>query len=169
MNSDSETIQILDEGLNELVRKYPPQTPHSNAAHYLGTSLQQDNATMTDILLQVNTETGQFAILNDDDEEIYSAVVEEWIENGDKEDNPDTDTALVNAARTLKRYIRAHKDELDNLSLLKPYSFILVDADKESVEELYIVDDETIVLDDNSLMKGLDEDLDNFFQKLMEE
>lgn len=39
MNSDSETIQILDEGLNELVRKYPPQTPHSNAAHCLGTPL----------------------------------------------------------------------------------------------------------------------------------
>lgn len=158
MSTDSETRQILDEGFREIVRKYSPQ---------------QDNATMTDILLQVNTDTGLFTILNDDDEEIYSAVVEEWIDNGSEEDADDdaadSDAALVRAGHTLKQYIRAHKDELDNLSLLKPYSFILVDADKETVEELYLSDDKTIVIDQTTLMKGLDEDLDNFFQKLMKE
>ncbi len=154
MSTDSETHLILDEGFKEIARRYPPQ---------------QDSTTMTDILLQVNTETGLFTILNDDDEEIYSAVVEDWIENGAEEDNPDTDTAMIRAAHTLKHYIRAHKEQVDNLSLLKPYSFMLVDADKESVEELYLVDDETIVLDQSTLMKGLDEDLDNFLQKLMKE
>lgn len=154
MSIDSETRQILDEGFGEILRKYPPF---------------QENATMTDILLQVNTDTGLFTILNDDDDEIYSAVIEEWIENSAEEENPDSDTAMIRAGHALKQYIRNRKEELSNLSLLKPYSFVLVDADKESVEELYLVDDDTIVLDQSTLMQGLDEDLDNFFQKLMKE
>ena len=52
------------------------------------------------------------------------------------------------------------------MSILKPFSFVLEDEDKESLEELYLVDDETVIFDPE-LMKGLDEDLDAFLKQLL--
>lgn len=194
MSYQSETRQILDEGFGEIIKRYPPAETVSSDD---GIDVPQPELTMTDILLQVNTDTGQFSILNDDEEEIYSSIVEEWIDGGDADEDgapadtgtddngnsaddyePDEDDdadssshseILKKAARTLKKYIRAHRRQLDNLSLLKPYSFLLVDDDKETVEELYLVDDKMIVVDSGSLMKGLDKDLDDFYKKLMKE
>ena len=51
---------------------------------------------------------------------------------------------------------------------MKPYSFVLVDEDKETLCDLYLVDDETVIVD-GELLKGLDEDLDDFLKKLLEE
>ena len=51
---------------------------------------------------------------------------------------------------------------------MKPYSFVLIDEEKETVAELLMVDDlETMFLNDN-LLKGLDEELDAFLKDLLE-
>ena len=54
------------------------------------------------------------------------------------------------------------------MSILKPFSFVLENDDKESVAELYLVDDETVIIDPD-LMEGLDEDLDAFLEKLLKD
>ena len=54
------------------------------------------------------------------------------------------------------------------MSILKPYSFVLEDDDRENLCELYLVDDDTVIIDEE-LMKGLDKDLDDFFAQLMKE
>ena len=51
---------------------------------------------------------------------------------------------------------------------MKPYSFVLVDDEHETVAELLLIDDETVMLDDG-LLKGLDEELDAFLKELLEE
>ena len=51
---------------------------------------------------------------------------------------------------------------------MKPYSFVLVDDDKETVSELLLVDDEDTMLLDDELLKGLDEELDAFLKNLLE-
>lgn len=51
---------------------------------------------------------------------------------------------------------------------MKPYSYVLEDDDKDSIAELYVVDDDTIIVG-GDLMDGLDEDLDHFFNQLMDE
>ena len=51
---------------------------------------------------------------------------------------------------------------------MKPYSFVLENDDKETVAELYVADDDTIIIG-GDLMEGLDKDLDNFFDSLMKE
>jgi hypothetical protein len=56
---------------------------------------------------------------------------------------------------------------LEGLSLLKPYSFVLVDDEKETVAELLLVDDDTLMLS-SELLEGLDEELDDFLKKLLE-
>ena len=59
-------------------------------------------------------------------------------------------------------------ETVDNLSILKPYAFVLEDEEKESVAELRVVDDDTVIID-SELMAGLDEDLNTFFENLMKE
>ena len=54
------------------------------------------------------------------------------------------------------------------MSILKPYSFVLEDDDKETIEELYLVDDDTVILHEE-LMAGLDKDLDEFLEQLLKD
>ena len=54
------------------------------------------------------------------------------------------------------------------MGLLKPYAFVLEDDDKEPAGELYVVDDDTVIID-TELMADLDKDLDDFFDKLLKE
>ena len=55
------------------------------------------------------------------------------------------------------------------ICLLKPYSFVLVDADKETIADLMLVDDqETLLLHDGMLLEGLDDELDAFLKELLE-
>ena len=58
------------------------------------------------------------------------------------------------------------KDTIEQASILKPYSFVLEDDDKETVEELYLVDDDIVIID-TELMKDLDKDLNDFLEKLL--
>ena len=69
-----------------------------------------------------------------------------------------------------KRQVMTLKDEgaLDKLCLLKPYSFVLVDDEKETVAELLLMDEEETMLLSDELLKGLDEELDTFLKELLE-
>ena len=57
--------------------------------------------------------------------------------------------------------------DFDKVTILKPYSFVRVDEDKETVTELLLVDDDTMLVNDE-LLKGLDKELDDFLKELLE-
>ena len=57
--------------------------------------------------------------------------------------------------------------DFDKLTILKPYSFVLVDDEKETITELLLIDDDTLLVDDE-LLKGLDKELDEFLKELLE-
>ena len=58
--------------------------------------------------------------------------------------------------------------EFVSLPIMKPYSFVMVDSEKETLAELMIVDeDETLFLNDE-LLKGLDDELNAFLKDLLE-
>ena len=61
-----------------------------------------------------------------------------------------------------------YQQQIESMSILKPYSFVLEDEDHENLEELYVVDDDTVIIDEE-LMKGLDKDLTDFMNKLFAE
>ena len=54
----------------------------------------------------------------------------------------------------------------EQLSLLKPYSFVLEDDDCETVEELFVVDDDIAIIDPVNI-DTLDSDLDDFLENLL--
>ena len=121
-----------------------------------------EQTVVTDIHLQPDQPSGQLNIYNDDDEELANVMVEEWA-------TYDGDDFLENIEPGLRSILCRMKDagDFDKVTILKPYSFVLVDEDKETVTELLLVDDDTMLVNDE-LLKGLDKELDDFLKELLE-
>lgn len=118
--------------------------------------------TLSDIHIQPNCESGDLYIYDDDEMELAKETIEEWT-------NYQGDDFYLMVEKILKSILNRlnEEGEFEKLTLLKPYSFVLVDQDKETVAELLLVDDETLLVDDE-LLKGLDEELDTFLKNLLE-
>ena len=74
------------------------------------------------------------------------------------------------AEMALKKALNQLKESgtLNALKVLKPYSFVLVDAEKETVAELMLVDEDDTLFLSEELLKGLDEELNAFLKDLLE-
>ena len=130
------------------------------ASRYITT---EDKSEITDIHFLPKQENGELIIFNDDDKVLSRVVVAEWVEN-------DSPTFYEEVEKSLRLILEELKTEglLDKLCLIKPYSFVLVDDDKETVAELMLVDDADTLLLNDELLKGLDEELDAFLEDLLE-
>ena len=118
---------------------------------------------LTDIFMQANPQTGELLVFNDEDEILSSWLVPEWVDALPENFYEDAEVVLRKALNEL------HDEGLvDNLKLLKPYSFVLVDDDKETMAELMLVDDEETMLISGDLLQGLDEELNTFLKDLLE-
>lgn len=122
---------------------------------------KESDMPMTDIHLRASQDSGDLMAFDDDDNEISRCVISTWIEN--KSDN-----FYQEIAYTLRSELNRMKDTIDNLSIMKPFSFILEDDEKNNIAELYLIDDDLVMIGGN-LMQGLDEDLDNFLQNILKQ
>ena len=122
-----------------------------------------DETVVTDIHLQPNSESGELIIFDDDDQELSRTIINEWVEY-------ESDDFYTVVEPILRAEVEALKEsgKLENLCLMKPYSFVLVDEDKETVAELLLVDEDDTLLLNDELLKGLDEELDAFLKDLLE-
>lgn len=116
---------------------------------------------VTDIHLQPNQNSGDLIIFDDEDKELACISIEEWA-------NDDSDDFYEEMQHILQTLLSKLKEEgtFDRLPIMTPYNFVLVDEDKETVAELLIVDDDTLIVNDD-LLKGLDEELDTFLKDLL--
>lgn len=117
---------------------------------------------VTDIHIQPNQNSGEFCIFDDEDDELVNTIIDEWSAY-------ESDDFYENAERALRPILCRMKDsgEFDKLTILKPYSFVMVDEEKETITELLLVDDDTLLVNDE-LLKGLDKELDAFLKELLE-
>lgn len=116
---------------------------------------------MTDIHFRANQETGELVAFDDNDKEITRTVIEPWINNVD-------DDFYESITSTMRKSLEKLRSTIEGMSLIKPFSFVLEDEDKEAVAELYIVDGDTVIIDPD-MMPDLDKDLDDFLKKLLDE
>lgn len=121
----------------------------------------EETSVLTDIHVRVSQDSGELLAFDDDDKEITRCVVEQWIDNKDE-------NFYDEVAKILRELMRRNADLIDSLGILKPYSFVLEDDDKENLGELYLADDDTVIVG-GDLMEGLDSDLDSFFDDLLKE
>ena len=117
---------------------------------------------VTDIHLQANQNSGEFFLFDDDDQELANATIEEWM-------TYENDDFYENIERILSSLLCNMKNQgiFDKLTIMKPFSFVLVDDDKETIAELLLLDDDTLLVNEE-LLKGLDEELDAFLKDLLE-
>lgn len=122
-----------------------------------------DETVVTDIHLQPNSESGELIIFDDGDQELSRTIINEWVEY-------ESDDFYTVVEPILRAEVEALKEsgKLEKLCLMKPYSFVLVDEDKETVAELLLVDEDDTLLLNDELLKGLDEELDAFLKDLLE-
>ena len=122
-----------------------------------------DETVVTDIHLQPNSESGELIIFDADDQELSRTIINEWVEF-------EIDDFYTVVEPILRAEVEALKEsgKLEKLCLMKPYSFVLVDEDKETVAELLLVDEDDTLLLNDELLKGLDEELDAFLKDLLE-
>lgn len=145
MKLSDESTFLIDQCIKEII------------AHYAGKA----ESVITDIHFQPSCTSGELVVFNDEDEELAHVMIEEW--NG-----VDAASAMPEIEALLCRQIELHRKELESLSILKPYSLVLVDMDKETIKDLLLVD-EDLVLASNGLMEGLDQELDEFLRQLLAE
>lgn len=119
---------------------------------------------VTDIHLQPVNSSGELFIFDDNDEELACTTIEEWLTyDGDGVDfYRDIERILHTVLNRMKE-----SGNFDNLPIIQPYSFVLVDEDKETITDLLLIDDDTLLVNEE-LLKGLDEELDSFLKELLE-
>ncbi|MBQ7471944.1 MAG: hypothetical protein IJS97_05920 [Prevotella sp.] len=144
MNTSEQTTQQIQRAINKIALKFP----HDD-----------DTSVVTDIHLRAIQESGELLAFDDDETEINRCVIEEWINNTDE----DFYEKIIPILRT---ELRNMQEAVDKMGIMKPYSFVLENDDKENIAELYLVDDDLVILG-GDLMEGLDKDLDDFFNNLM--
>lgn len=146
MKASEQTTQQIERFLKKIAQKFP---------------LNEETSLVTDIHVRVSQESGEMVAFDDGDKEITRCVVEQWIVNNDEDFYESVHDILTTTFASMSK-------TLDNLGILKPYSFVLENDEKEGIAELYLADDDTIIIG-KDLMEGLDTDLDSFFDSLMKE
>ena len=146
MNTSEQTFQQIERAIRKIADKFP---------------VKEEASIMTDIHIRVTQETGEMVVYNDEEAEITRCIIEQWINNADN-------YFYDQIASVIRKCLTKHKDTIEQMSILNPFSFVLENDDKESVAELYLMDDETVIIDPD-LMEGLDEDLDAFLEKWLKD
>lgn len=125
---------------------------------------QEQEPVLTDISLRVFPHSGEIRFFDDEENELMRIVIPEWIKGSREEDFYQKVTPILQEAISGVR-----QEVIDNMSLLRPYSFVLQDEDGETLSDLYLVDDQETMILSGSLLEGLDDDLNTFFENLMKE
>lgn len=148
MEITEQTILQVERFIKKVAQKFP-------------TVEESEASLLTDIHIRVSQDSGEMLAFDDDDVEITRCVVEQWIDYKDE-------NFYDEIADCLRGLLRKNAEIIDNLGLLKPYSFVLEDDDKQHLGELYLADDDTIILG-GDLMQNLDQDLDGFLDELLKD
>ncbi len=115
---------------------------------------------VTDFYVYVDGNSGDVTIMDDDDKALARVHILEWEGENDEE-------VFEKELRSILAGMHDNGD-FDNLNISKPYSFVLTNEDHQSIVDLLIVDDDTVILSED-LLKGFDEEMDDFLKKLLEE
>ena len=146
MNTNEQTTQKIERFLGKIIQKFPEDA---------------ESGVMTDLHIKVVQDSGELLAFDDDEQEITRCVVDQWIDNKDDDFYPQV-------AQLLREAIVSMKDKMENLGIMKPYSFVMENDEGEHVSELYVVDDDTVIIG-GDLMQGLEKELDDFLDRLLDE
>lgn len=144
MNATQQTVQQVERALKKIIAKFPTT----------------DEPVMTDIHMLVSPYTGEITTYDDDDQELDRCVVTEWIKTNQ-------DGFYERAATIIHSCIEHMRPMIKQASILKPYSFVLIDEDRETLQDIAVIDDEDTIVVSGGLLENLDDELDSFLEELL--
>lgn len=127
------------------------------AKDYQGSSL-------TDIFILVDKESGEVAFYDDEENKVGEIVVFDWVNKVDELDDEKVISVLRNVTEQLD-----NENMFSSLDLYKPFSVNYADDNYSVIEELLVINEESIVQFDNDLMEKFDREFDEFLDKLLKE
>ena len=145
MEPTPQTIQQIERAIRKVADNFP----------------SEKDAVMTDIHLQVKPTSGELLAFDDNDEELTRVVVEQWLEPEKGDDF--YEEAATQICQCLEQ---VRSTVIDAMSVMHPFSFVLMDEDGETLRDLYLVDEDTVIFH-RGLLEGLDEELDQFLKDLL--
>ena len=146
MKATEQTRQQTERFVRKVVQKFP---------------FSEDDAIFTDIHVRVSQDSGEMLAFDDDEREINRCVIDQWIENKDE-------SFFDDVTEVLRQRLKEASEQVDAMGIVKPFSFVLEDDEKETIAELYLADDDTVIIG-GELMEDLDQELDSFFEELIKE
>ncbi len=144
MPLSKQTQESLRNAINDMAKKY----------------ITAETAMVTDFHIYVNGDNGTLTIYDDDDNSLARVHIKEW-EN-------------VHDEKLFEKVLRGELARMqeegifESINIVKPYSFVLVDEDKEAIVDLLYIDDDTLILSED-LLKGFDEEMNDFLKHLLED
>lgn len=146
MKLTERTSQQIERFIKKIAQKFP---------------YSEETNVLTDIHLRVIQDSGEMLAFDDDDQEITRCVIEDWIEKNDE-------NFYEESVGILRKILHQQHEIIDNMGIMKPFSFVMENDDQETVAELYVADDDTVIIG-GDIMENLDKDLDDFLADLMKE
>ena len=146
MKATEQTLQQIERTIRKTTDKFPADP---------------NTSVMTDIHVRVFQDSGELITFDDSDEEITRGLVEQWIDNTD-------DDFYSAIPPIIRKCIEHQKGLVEKMGIMKPFTFVLENDEKEPIVELYIVDDDLVIIDDD-MMQDLDKDLDEFLDNLLKD
>ena len=146
MNTIEQTTQQIERFIHKIGQKFPAC---------------DECDIVTDIHVCANQDTGDLLAYDDNENEITRCVIEQWIGNTD-------DNFYDRITLQLRKIFKREAEIVDHLGILKPYSFVLESDERMPIAELYLADDDTIIVG-HELMENLDSELNTFLDNLLKE
>ena len=144
MSLSRETQEMLQNTIKKMANKY----------------ISAEESNVTDFHIKVNGENGELTIFDDDDNTLARVHIKEW----EGEHNE-----VVYEKELQGELTKMQKQGVfESLNIVKPYSFVLTDDDGQSIVDLLIIDDDTLILSAD-LLEGFDEEMNAFLKELLEE
>ena len=144
MSLSRETQEMLQNAIAKMANRY----------------ISAEESNVTDFHIRVNGENGELTILDDDDNTLARVHIKEW---EDEHEDAAIEKELQSELSKMQQ-----QGMFESLNIAKPYSFVLTDEDDQSIVDLLIIDDDTLMLNAD-LLEGLDEEMNAFLKKLLEE
>lgn len=144
MSLSRETNDRLQDVIRKMTRNY----------------ITAEETRVTDFHVKVNGETGDLTIADDDSTPLAHVHILEW-------EGTQDDAVFEKELRSVLAKMQKNGD-FDNLNIAKPYSFVLVDDEEKAIVDLLIIDDDTMMLNED-LLAGFNEEMDNFLKHLLED
>lgn len=146
MEATQQTQQQIERAITKVVGKYS----------------QLEEPVLTDIYIQVKQESGEILVYNDDDVELHRCVIEEWIGNTQEDFYSQIVPVLSQCISNMRRVV-------DSMQIMRPFSFVLIDEEHETVQDIIYIDNEETVILDGKLLEGKDKELEEFLRHLLED